>query len=361
MSTFDVSEVSIETVVLPVSSLLQALRSRLGTTVEACGSNLPVCVAQSSPDDEAPPHHPFVAAVHSAFAHHYPLTLSPDDVWLCIAQGVAIHMEVNGEALRERFVRHEGKVRIEIRRDSFVKGSPHNDWPGCFSEFSDRIAQYVGKKRDLVVADFSTTGPVEKAASEIVLMSVMRHYFDYLTMTLCGIPRVTLLGTLDDWRSIRRRTEALAEFDLGWWTESLLPVLDQIVAAAAGRPKRAFWKSFYKWKTSSGGPYVSGWINTLFPYLQPIAEGDVAGIPIANDYVSCWMDELSSTFGGGPQALDFPLGLSKVPFLWKFHGDSYPMEFVSGFVGVSQDPVDRSLRPAIGWAVCNAERAPSPG
>lgn len=349
MTTFHVSDVSVEPALFPASTLAEALRAQLGTRVQACGSNLPVCAPPDGSKYNPLPHHAFVAAVHHAYARHYPLVLSPDDVWLCIAQGFAIHVDANAEALRERFVRHEGQAVIEIRRDDFVKGSSNNDWPGCFSELSNRIAEHLGKKRDLVVADFSTTGPVEKAASEIVLLSSMRRYFQYNLATLCGIPRITLLGTTDDWRSIRRRAEVLAELDLGWWTTALLPVLDQIVAAAAGRPDRAFWKSFYKWKDSSGGPYVSGWINVLFPYLQREGEGGTAATP--NTSVMRWVNELDAPFGGGPKPDAFPVGLSKTPLLWKYHGDSYRMELLGGFMGVSQDAAYRSLRPVIGWAV----------
>lgn len=354
MSTFAVSDVSVESALLPSSTLVEALRVRLGAPPEACGGNLPVCATPAGSVLDPLPHHAFIAAVHHAFAQHYPLVLSPDDVWLCIAQGFAMHLDVNAEALRGRFVRHEGQALIEIRRDELMKGSPDNDWPGCFSELSDRIAEHVGKNRDLVVADFSTTGPVEKAASEVVLMSAMRRYFRYEVASACGIPRVTLLGTVDDWRSIRRRADALAEFDLGWWTKALLPVLDQMVAGAAGRPDQAFWRSFYKWKDSSGGPYVSGWINVLFPYLQPEGRGGIAATPARNESVARWAKGLEAPFGGGPKPEEFAVGLSKAPFRWRYLRDTYPMEFVGGFVGVSQDPADRSLRPAIGWAVCDA-------
>ncbi|MFT3770510.1 MAG: DUF4419 domain-containing protein [Minicystis sp.] len=353
MSTFAVSDVSVASALFPAASLGEAVRARLGAPVEACGANLPVCATPGGSAYEPLPHHGFVAAVHHAFAQHYPLVLSPDDVWLCIAQGFATHVDENAEALRARFVRHEGRARIEVRRDEFVKGSPDNDWPGCFADFSDRIAEHLGKKRDLVVADFTTTGPVEKAASEVVLMSAMRRYFQYEVLTLCGIPRITLLGTAADWRSIRKRAEVLAEFDLGWWTKALLPVLDQMVTAAAGKPDQAFWRSFYKWKDGSGGPYVSGWINVLFPYLQPAGEGGIAAPPARNASLAHWAAELDVPFGGSrPEC--FPVGLSKAPFLWRYLHDTFPMAFVGGFVGVSQDPESRALRPAIGWAVCDA-------
>jgi hypothetical protein len=183
-------------------------------------------------------------------------------------------------------------------------------------------------------------------------MAAMRHYFDYTMLTRCGIPRVTLLGSVADWTQIRRRAEVLEEFDLRWWVRALVPVLDQLVAAASGRPDRAFWRSFYKWEDSSGGPYVSGWINVFFPYIEA-----KAGSPslARNEFVTKWATSFRD-FHSGPCASKFPSGLAVAPFLWKYLGNDIPMDFVGGFVGVSQDPETLEVRPAIGWAVREATR-----
>src|SRR5262249_23207525 len=159
-------------------------------------------------------------------------------------------------------VAHRGRARICVRRDGFIKGSPTNDWQGVFDEFSDQLGRQIGKTRDLVLADFSTTGAVERAVFEIVLMDAMHKYFDYAMQTLCGIPRITLLGTVEDWKSVGHRAEHLAEFGLERWISALTPILDQFAAAAAGYVDPVFWRSFYKrGDPGSGGPFVSGWIN----------------------------------------------------------------------------------------------------
>jgi len=108
--------------------------------------------------------HPFVRMAQHAFYEHHPISISPDAVWFCIAQGLAHHINASAETLRHQFVRHEGKLDLVIERPKFELGRS-NPWPALFAEFSDQIAGHVGKWRDLVVADFSTTGPVERAAS----------------------------------------------------------------------------------------------------------------------------------------------------------------------------------------------------
>lgn len=82
-------------------------------------------------------HHPLLQAAHLAFARHYPLTISPDAVWICLAQGFAQYLNANAEVLRNHAVRHQGKLTLSVRRDDFVKGSPDNPWSEVFSSFSE--------------------------------------------------------------------------------------------------------------------------------------------------------------------------------------------------------------------------------
>jgi hypothetical protein len=366
MITFEVSDV--EPPMGPRSKAcapVEAVASLVGLDVEAAASNLPNLVRRfvaseeegeddllSLPDST----NPFVAAVHAAFAWHFPLILSPDDVWLCIAQGFGIHVKENAERLRGRFVRHEGRTLLEVVRNDFVKGATTNNWQSVFAEFSDRIAGHIGKQRDLVVAQFSTTGPIERAASEVVLMSAMQNYFSYQVTTYCGIPRITLLGTTDDWRSIRTRAAVLAEYELGSWVDALLPILDQFVAASEGRVDRAFWQSFYSMNSASGGPFITGWINVLFPYLTQLDHREEARTT-SSGYLKRWQQAHKA--GAGPTSDQFPSGMSVAPFIWEYLGTKIPMEFLGGFIAVSQNPEALAVRPAIGWAV--RERRESAG
>ena len=61
--------------------------------------------------------HPLLSAVGKAFAEHRPLVLSPDAVWLTIAQGVAQHVRLHAEELRPRLVSHAGRKRLSVMRD----------------------------------------------------------------------------------------------------------------------------------------------------------------------------------------------------------------------------------------------------
>jgi hypothetical protein len=296
----------------------------------------------------------FLRAAHLAYALHYPLSLSPDAVWLCIAQGFAAHVKENAERLRGKFVRHEGQATLKVRRDDFVKGSPANPWPEAFAAFSDAIAEHIGKQRDLVVCDFSTTGPCERAASEIVLLDAMQRYFHYELHSLCGIPEITLEGTVDDWRSVRARARALEEYELRNWTRELNPVLDAILATAEGKVDRAFWERFFKHVDGSGGPWVRGWINVLFPYLRQGEDGGLVPNPLFGKQKHGWQKGLDAVFGGGAGVSEVPSGLSTAPFVWEYLKQRFSMELLGGFTGIAQDPATLAVRPVIGWAVREA-------
>src|SRR6266516_1528731 len=55
--------------------------------------------------------HGLAAAIFHAYNNHQHLRLTPDDIWLTIAQGVSQHINYNAEKFRYSFVNHEGKKK----------------------------------------------------------------------------------------------------------------------------------------------------------------------------------------------------------------------------------------------------------
>jgi hypothetical protein len=273
-------------------------------------------------------------------------------------------VNAHAEELRPRFIRHEGKVRIDLRRDDFVKGSPENPWPEVFSEFSAKVRSHIGPSIDLFLPAFSTTGPTERATAGVILLDAVQSYFQYVMRTLCGIPAITLEGTTADWESLAERSEEFAEVGLGRWIEGIRPVLQQFVLASRGDADVAFWRSLYKLNDQSGGPVITGWIRAFFPYLKDGHTGrasvPVEGLLAGGRDVAPMLSadqEGRRGFVKGPTMERFPGGLSKAPFRWQYLDETYDMEFLGGFVGVAQDEETLALRPEIGWAVREAPAA----
>lgn len=331
---FQVSDVELATKPMTAVPYSQAVAEFLDGPIESCSRY----AGQLTP---APRTHPLLSAVHRAFTDHYPLVLSPDAIWMTLIQGFAIHVNQNAETLRKHFVEHDGKRHIQIRRDDFVKGTPENPWTEVFDEFSQQIRPLISGAYELVVADFSTTGPVERAGFEVALLDSMQRYFSYGLVTLCGIPSIRLEGTTDDWKQLRQRAESLGQYQLRWWTDALDPVLEQFEAAASGNVDQPFWESIYKLRgpRGSGNPYTTGWIQKLYPYLQ-----DSPDIYERNRW-------LSDDFKGGPEPAMYPVSAPKAPFEWDYGSKKFHMELVGGLVGVAQNPTTLEIRPEMGWAV----------
>lgn len=332
--TFPVDDVQPTPIKLPEQRLHESLRARV-PGLESCNDyhgNVLKGVYN----------HPLLAAVHMAFSQHRPLVLSPDAVWLTIAQGVAHHMAVHGERLRSRFVAHEGKLELVFECRGWVEGSPENPWAEAFAGWAAQIREHVGSQlHNALICDFSTTGPVERAASEVVMMDVFERYFHYVMCCVCGIPSVTLRGTPGDWERLAEKIEGLERFDLGWWLEHLRPLCAEFVRASRGQSNRNHWQNICKLQKAYGGDVINGWVAKLFPYLRSFAGGP------------CNRQNPVFDTGEGFQSLVAPGGLSCVPFTWVDLQvpRERPMEAVAGLVGVSQHHETGALEPRIGWAV----------
>lgn len=300
--------------------------------------------------------HALAQAAYFAFYEHHPLVLSPDAVWLTLAQGFALHVNLNAEALRERFVRHEGKKTLTVVHDGWRLGTPYPH-ETIVADFSEQLKRELGKTRDLIVCDFSTTTLVERVASEIVLMDAFQAYFKYLALGGCGIPEVILLGTPADWRSIRTRAQVFSEYGLERWTDALLPVLDEIVRTAEGHVDRAFWQSCFRYQGGSGPDLMTGWMVTLFPYFRFNKRSPL----MWNEWLD-WkanLEESTHSFYDIIHGLSLgmiPGSLATAPVTHRdaSTGVDTELRFVGGLFGVVQDPASGALAPEAGWAITYA-------
>ena len=159
-------------------------------------------------------YHGLFSAVSYAYDKHIGLELHPDHFKLLILQGFAIHVNENAEALRGLFVAHEGKKKIEIMRDDFVKGSPNNPWTEVFDQFASKISNDLNDKElvGLVQGPLSTSTPTTVASFNVSLMDAMQQYFEYKMYTKCGIPFVELKGTSNDWQSLITLVNCIEKF-----------------------------------------------------------------------------------------------------------------------------------------------------
>lgn len=239
----------------------------------------------------------------------------------------------------------KAKKKIKIRRDDFVLNSLSNPWHEVIDDFCSQIDDLTKNDiADKLTANFSTTSKDSRVASQIVLMDAMQQYFEYHFSTMCGIPEIRLAGDKEDWEKVQSKANSLLELipEFGIWFKSLNEILQNFIDAFDDKVDEQFWNEIYKVQGGSGGPYVSGWLIALFPYLAD---------NVKNRYITeeeTWRDAGLNMFDGLTTE-NFSYHMNKVPFTWNYHGNEIKMLFVGGLIGVLQE--NKSLVPTFGYAI----------
>jgi len=285
--------------------------------------------------------HPFLWGMYEAYSQHRPFVISPDMINLLICQGFSKHVNVNSEALRDKFTDSKEKTALFVCADGDLVYDSVN-WGLLFNQFSDQIAAYAGQELvDAMTNDFTTTGLAERIASQITLMDATKPYFDfYVTYAMCGIPEVTLLGTTEDWQKIYDHLSVFESYDLKWWTSELKPVLSKIIETTQGKKDIGFWRNMFKVHTSKEyGDLGSadGWILKFFPY-------DSDGNRLSMKKLK--VDDIK----------ELPHEMVKVEVYYQITDGinllkEIPLEVWAGFVGLEQNNEDFTLKPIISWMV----------
>ena len=287
----------------------------------------------------------FYKCLVDAYANHQSVTLSPDMVWLVICQGFARYVNAHAEELRPKLVNHEGKMDLVIETDKDLM-TEEIDWPILINDFASQIDKHTKDNiAKTITSDFSTTGSVERVASQITLMESVKSYFEYIVEYIaCGIPSITLDGSVEDWKRVREKAMQLKKYGLEKWIDSLDPILKEFILAADGKPNQIFWKSMMKKQSvdrlAGGGclpempTKLDGWLLKLFP--------DENGVTL---------EEISHT-------KDMPTEYVRVPFYYQVINPDdgtiisrTPMELWAGFVGAKIDNENNMVTPMIGWFV----------
>lgn len=283
--------------------------------------------------------HPFLTGILTAYKEHRPFVLSPDIVWLLISQGFARHISNNAEEFRKEIVNFDKKKTLTVISSEITIGNSNSNWESVFPQFTNQISDYTGKElTNILVSDFTTTTPTTRIVSEITVMETVKAYFDYKVIMIgCGIPKITIEGTVNDWEKVLEKTKYISRYKLEWWTDELQPILKQIIETKKGKFTKSFWMDMVKAHTEKkyGSPTtIDGWIIKFFPYTK---EGKRSGLkPITK------IDNLAA------ELVKVPFILEDVP-----NNKSYKMEFWGGFVGLSQNKADFTLKPEIGWCINN--------
>jgi len=226
-----------------------------------------------------------VSAIVEAYNTHHNLVLRPDDIWQAILSQFSFYVNANSEGLKDKFVDFDGKKKLVVRTGGTL-------FTGGFGEFAKRMVdeQISTNLKDPEVTkwllpSFTTTINDDRVAAAVTIMSTLQKYFEYSFSLGCGIPKVTMLGTVEDWKLLREKIDGLLKYEVEGqepvmqkWHGLLSKVVDEFVKSVEGKPSLEFWDKVAHHQNMSGGNILSGWV-TVFACFKGNGEwlGNVYG------------------------------------------------------------------------------------
>jgi hypothetical protein len=89
--------------------------------------------------------------MYEAYANHRPFVLSPDMVWMLIAQGFSHHINANPEKYRDKMVDFSGKMSLVVESEKPLDSA---QWDVLIPRFAEEIREKKSLQRyiDNVIA-----------------------------------------------------------------------------------------------------------------------------------------------------------------------------------------------------------------
>lgn len=292
----------------------------------------------------------------AAYNSHKPLRLRPDDINLALQLVWSVCLNNNAEKFRSEFVEHQGKMELEVKSLTF-------DSNFFCQQFANLMKQNV-KNPEFIehfTKEFTTTTQLIKTVTNQVLMNTLKEYFSFSMVLGCGISKVIMEGTKEDWKKLNDSYQYFkkffAETELNVWFVHFDIIMENLMSMRelqdegevnATAKLKEFWLRVicYVPQGSGSQTILGGWVRLLTPYSssnkiigmdKPIlcldlnksrpeysrnySQQDI----LAAYYAATGWNELQKSLVETPASLI------------DFNGKSFEVEFISGFY----PPVER--------------------
>nr|QBK86267.1 MAG: protein of unknown function DUF4419 [Marseillevirus LCMAC102] len=318
-------------------------------------------------------------AILYAYNYHRKLVLSPDDILAAVGMAVSTHVNEHAKELRHIFVDHDGQKKLVIIALTPIGSF---DWDCIVEEINQKLR--INLKVDYpLLADFSTTTVAAATVNNLITMSTFQQYFAYGCMLSCGIPEVELVGTVEDWMSLRNKVQAMKNLfnkaghdKLDHYLDPMLKIIKRLVETRSLRENGQvtapqyladFWSRIvHKCPYGSGGQYyLSGWSQFLF-----LVDTDCGGLekmpknpnilnpnsqfPKKDSYKNYYnyQDVLMKWSQVAREKKEIPTSVSSVPFELNDHARVLNFTCRSGFIGSGfEEGPSGAIRPVLGFYI----------
>lgn len=198
-----------------------------------------------------------------AYNSHHGLVISPPLIWYTVLAEVAGHVKGDAEHYRPLFTDSPGKKDVTVYGNAEDGIDPR--------DFVEQLRGLVPMGVDLFLPEFSTATESYDIAAAAAFCDAVSPYYDY-SMLLCGISRVRVEGTVQDWDNLLAHLDAVVgRLDKAEkWFKTIRPHVEKMRAAADGEVDADFWRRIYTETRCGSGSQVlvNGWFKD-FAMDQP--------------------------------------------------------------------------------------------
>jgi len=256
----------------------------------------------------------FVRGAIQAWGEHLHLIIRPEELWFTILMQMSLYMKAHASEMETIFhVVQPGQDYMFLTDYEFYR---------VIQDFKNEAIKRVRAPwfMDWVYANWTTSSPDDGMAATIIILGQTKLYKGYEGKLRCGIPSITLLGEIDDWKDVASRLARLPAFgaEAAAYQARLEPILRRIVSSFTDPDSAAshhFWQQIVSARPSNStcGPYkISGWI-TGFLYW------DDEGKPLSTNPGPLKLD---NTTYPAMDIRQLPVGYTRTPFRLRDYDDT---------------------------------------
>lgn len=295
----------------------------------------------------------FIGTIINCYNNHQNIVIRPDDIWIAILTQFSRYVNNNMEELRYKFVNFDGKKDLIVFQSATLKTA---DYSSISKEFLKEISKNIIDKNmeKWIIPNFSTTNPNDIIIGSIIMMSSMQKYFNYKVFLRCGIPKVTIMGEIEDWIEIKNRTKEILKYDtkdeyMKKWYSMLEPVIDNFIQSVNKNPNKKWWNKICSNQGGGSGlSYISGWLSTFCVFSEDGNWlGDQFKIKVRNKF---WNKTFISQW---PiiDTNDIPTGYVKIPLKINDNGKDYNSVMTAGHIGCKIHKDNCTIQPSLDWFI----------
>lgn len=148
-------------------------------------------------------HRNYLEYLTMCWSSHYGAVISPTILWNIILNEIASEIKNDSEKYRVLFTKTtEEKQKIVINQRAEYKLD--------VNKMCDTIRSYVPTDIDIFIPKFSSDTEMSNLAQQTAFLDCISPYYEY-AFTKCGIPKVKILGTVEDYKLFISNLSILSE------------------------------------------------------------------------------------------------------------------------------------------------------